>query len=347
MNKLEHYLQQVCWSMGGPKALREHVRQELREHLLDAAAQHRAEGLEEAAALDKALEEFGKPEVVRTELEATHGHRMMMAVVIDKAMEWKEKTMKAKWLWASWTYLMVVGIIVLEILFCFFSMIYLLPKIKKLKVDGFLMTDEHSRSAVTWMFEFLVGVADTIDKWFWWVVIGLLAVWGLFEWRVKSENKPFMRLSALNSLALGMLVVVVMMSVSMVLPFLLSVPAVGKMTKPWMVQQITIIDSSLIAAREAAKKADRPEMDKEFKKISTALKSISEGPAFTTWMQWGDQSTVQLLGKSVETTQAEVKRALDGLGNKDDSILVPFVQAIEKASEPLREAVKRDGRKKE
>ena len=41
--------------------------------------------------------------------------------MIDKAMDWKEKTMKAKWLWASWTYLMVVGIIVLEILFCFFS----------------------------------------------------------------------------------------------------------------------------------------------------------------------------------------------------------------------------------
>ena len=61
-----------------------------------------------------------------------------MAVVIDKAMQWKEMTMKAKWLWTTWTYLMVVGIIVLEILFCFFSLIYFLPKIKKLQHDGFL-----------------------------------------------------------------------------------------------------------------------------------------------------------------------------------------------------------------
>src|SRR5260221_12937419 len=113
MNKLEHYLQQVCRSMGGPKALREHVRQELREHLLDAIAQHQSTGLSEQQAIDRAISEFGTPETVRGELEATHGHRMMLAMVIDKAMEWKEKTMKAKWLWASWTYLMVVAIIVL------------------------------------------------------------------------------------------------------------------------------------------------------------------------------------------------------------------------------------------
>ena len=31
MNKLEQYLDQVCRSIGGPRALREHVRQELRE----------------------------------------------------------------------------------------------------------------------------------------------------------------------------------------------------------------------------------------------------------------------------------------------------------------------------
>ena len=40
MDKLEHYLDQVCRSIGGPRSLRQHVRQELREHLLDAAAEH-------------------------------------------------------------------------------------------------------------------------------------------------------------------------------------------------------------------------------------------------------------------------------------------------------------------
>src|SRR5262249_34781262 len=103
MDKLEHYLDQVCRSIGGPRSLRQHVRQELREHLLDAVAGHKAAGLPEELALDRALEEFGGPEQVRSELEATHGHRLM-PVVIDKAMQWKEKTMRAKWLWMSWTY---------------------------------------------------------------------------------------------------------------------------------------------------------------------------------------------------------------------------------------------------
>ena len=34
MDKLDHYLDQVCRGIGGPRSLRQHVRQELREHLL-------------------------------------------------------------------------------------------------------------------------------------------------------------------------------------------------------------------------------------------------------------------------------------------------------------------------
>ena len=40
MDKLEQYLDQVCRGIAGPRSLRQHVRQELREHLLDAAAAH-------------------------------------------------------------------------------------------------------------------------------------------------------------------------------------------------------------------------------------------------------------------------------------------------------------------
>src|SRR5205823_4108950 len=104
MDKLEQYLDRVCRSIGGPRSLRQHVRQELREHLRDAVAEHRAAGLSEEEALDRALADFGGPEEVRSELEATHGHRLL-PVVIDKAMQWKERTMKAKWLWTTWSYL--------------------------------------------------------------------------------------------------------------------------------------------------------------------------------------------------------------------------------------------------
>ena len=82
MDRLDSYLNQICWSIGGPKALREHVRQELRAHLLDAVEQHKRAGLTDDEAVTKAMEEFGRPEDLRPELEAAHGHRML-AVLID------------------------------------------------------------------------------------------------------------------------------------------------------------------------------------------------------------------------------------------------------------------------
>src|SRR5262245_22495111 len=116
MDKLEQYLDQVCRGMGGPRALRQHVRQELREHLRDAVAEHKAAGMSEGEALERALADFGGPEAVRAELEATHGHRLL-PVVIDTALQWKERTLKAKWLWTTWAYLAATGVIVLDVLF--------------------------------------------------------------------------------------------------------------------------------------------------------------------------------------------------------------------------------------
>ena len=73
MDKLESYLDQVCRGIGGPRSMRQHVRQELREHLLDAAAEYKAAGLAEEAALQRALADFGGPDEVRSELESTQG----------------------------------------------------------------------------------------------------------------------------------------------------------------------------------------------------------------------------------------------------------------------------------
>jgi len=341
MNKLEHYLQQVCRSMGGPKALREHVRQELREHLLDAISQHQTSGLSEQQAIDRALAEFGTPETVRGELEATHGHRMMLAMVIDKAMEWKEKTMKAKWLWATWTYLMVIGIIVLEILFTFFCMLYILPKIKKLQHDGMFVADEYGRSIITWMFDFVWGWATFLDRWLWWAILLLLALWVLFEWRVKSENKTFMRLSVLTSIALGLAVVVTIMSASLVLPFVVSMPALGQMTPSSMINQLESIDASLTEAQQAAKKNDDLAVVWQLNRVSNALSALSNRPAFSTWLQIGDQQTADALTKSIEKTKAQIDAANIVISNGDTKELVKSIESVQQAFEPLRAAVKR------
>ena len=149
MDKLEQYLDLVCRGIGGPRSLRQHIRQELREHLRDAVAEHVAAGMPEEEALARALEDFGGPEEVRSELEATHGHRLM-TVVIDKAMQWKEKTMKAKWLWATWAHLALMAVIAAEVFFITFAAIYLVPRIKMFIREGWIAIDEFG-AALAWV----------------------------------------------------------------------------------------------------------------------------------------------------------------------------------------------------
>src|SRR5262245_13527978 len=116
MNKLDRYLDEVCRGIGGPRAMRQHVRQELREHLLDAAAEHQRAGLSEEEAIQRALDDFGVSADVRSGLQATYGHRLM-AIVIDKAMQWKETTMRSKFLWLSAAHLAIGLVVALEVAF--------------------------------------------------------------------------------------------------------------------------------------------------------------------------------------------------------------------------------------
>src|SRR5262245_26975669 len=182
MDPLEPFLDRVCRGVGGPRELRQHLRQELREHLLDAAAEHRAAGLSETDALARAIADFGGPDEVRTELEATYGHRLW-PVLLDKAMQWKEKTMRAKWLWTTWATLAVLGVVIWDVLFIGYTVRFHLPKLQKLTAEGWLRFDDRSEPSVSWMYSFMDSVRGAWDVVFW-LLLGLGAGWGYFEWRV-------------------------------------------------------------------------------------------------------------------------------------------------------------------
>lgn len=286
MDKLEQYLDQVCRRVGGPRSLRNHVRQELREHLLDAVAEHRARGLSEADALAKALEDFGGAEEVRSGLEATHGQRLM-AMVVDRAIEWKETTMKAKWLWVTWANLAVLGVIALEILSITFAMIYIVPRFKKMAQDGILDPDIFEEQGVTWMPRFLDGVAEVTGHYTTPILLVALGLWGLFEWRVRSENKSFIRLSLLGTVATGLMAVVLLTAGCLEVLFTLGVPAIAKIARPFAVAQVDAINAALDSLREAAKKSDWAAMESQAEhvqqKYEVLLNTPSAIPALFTW----------------------------------------------------------------
>jgi hypothetical protein len=340
MNRLERYLDQVCRSIGGPKALRQHVRQELREHLLDAVDQHKAAGLPELEALERALAEFGKPEEVRSELEATHGHRMM-AVVIDKAMQWKEITMKAKWLWTTWAYLAVVVLIALELFSVWFNVIFLIPKYQKLRHDGIIDPAIDEESGVGWMTRFLNGLSDFTGHYTTFLLIAAAAAWGLFEWRVKSENKPFIRLALLGTVAVVLMVVFMLTSGGQTIQFYLGVPAMGKIARPWAVQQVETIDAAMTSLEQAMGKNDWEGMQQQADEASSAMNRLSTGPALTSLTKGHEPPVLEALRADLNQAKEDLAQAQQAIREKNAVKVKTAIDKCTKSLESLREAAKK------
>jgi hypothetical protein len=226
MDKLERYLDQVCRGIAGPRSMRQHVRQELREHLNDAIDDHRAAGLSEADALDRALADFGAPSDVGGELQAIHGHRLM-TVLLDKSLEWKERTMKAKWLWTTWTHVALGLVIALEVCFVTCILTFVTPKMKKIVADTGT-TLEAIMPAGQSMLSLIEFIADATP-----VLLIVLAIgWGLFEWRARTENKTFIRLATMGTIATVLMAIVFMSAAVTAIPLALAAPRALKQQSP-------------------------------------------------------------------------------------------------------------------
>jgi hypothetical protein len=348
MDKLEQYLDQVCRSIGGPRALRHHVRQELREHLLDAVAQHKAAGMTEEKALDRALEDFGGPEQVRSELEATHGQRLL-PVVIEKAMQWKEKTMKAKWLWASWAYLALVVVIALEVLFITFANIFIVPKFQRLMLDGIIDPAILDQQGMGWIPAFLEDVRTVGGRYtIWWILVPAVT-WLLFEWRVRSDNKAFMRLSALGTAAVGLMVVVFLMSASLVVAFCLGAPATGRLVQPFALDQIAKIDTSVGALEQALPKKDWDAMQEPADRASEAMdnlvKAAPAAPALARGLQpmaYSElQTTVDDLRAHMKSASESLREARQAVHDKDAGRLDAALKKFHEEYAPVQSAAKK------
>lgn len=341
MNKLEQYLDQVCRSIGGPRALRQHVRQELREHLLDAVAQHRAEGLAEDAALARALEEFGRPEEVRSELEATHGQRLI-AVLIDRAMQWKELTMKAKWFWATGAYLSLALLIALEALFLSFLVVLIIPKFQKLMRDGIIDPAILDEQGVMWMPRFLNGLSEVGDHYTTFILIGAAAAWGLFEWRVRSENKPFMRLSALGTVAVGLLGVVILTTGSLLITTSLGVPTMGQISRMFALEQVVVVDTSVNTIEQALEKKEWDAMQSPADRASIALKRLTLRPVVTT-LAIGNSppSEAAALAAHLHTARESFAEVQQAIRDKNAARLEAALETFHKSFGPVHDAAEK------
>ncbi|HMC11737.1 MAG TPA: permease prefix domain 1-containing protein [Pirellulaceae bacterium] len=266
MGLIDRYLDRVCRGLSGTRSLRQHLRQELREHLLDAAAEHRAGGMSEEESLIKAIEDFGGPEQVHSELAAQHGQRVT-TLLIDKAIEWKEKTMRAKWLWASWAYLTLGAVIFVELFFLVFVMLKIMPVHQLIEQRGWLGSE--ADAAQGWVntvkpaIGFSIDVSKLFVQWFWlWFALIAVSV-GLFEWRVRSENKSLMRLAALGSVALALMALVFLTAGGLVVAYAIAVPtAVAQRPERIVADQADRLDHFIGDMDEALAQKDWPAIER-------------------------------------------------------------------------------------
>jgi hypothetical protein len=166
-------------------------------------------------------------------------------MVIDKAMQWMERIMRAKWLWTTWAHLALAVVVVLEVTWLTFAAIWLVPRFQKLAYDGVIDPAFLEKQGLRWVASFLEGLRHVVDRYLGWLLLLTVVVCGLFEWRVRSDNKSFIRLSVWGTAAVGLIVVGILTAVALVVPYQLAAPATGQLARPFAMQQLASINLAI------------------------------------------------------------------------------------------------------
>ena len=88
-----------------------------------------AAGMSRDDATARAIEGFGDPEKVREGLQSVYGHSVT-SLFVDRAMKWKEATMKSEWKWGFVAQTgLVLNTAVATGVFAF-TMVFIVPKVQ-------------------------------------------------------------------------------------------------------------------------------------------------------------------------------------------------------------------------
>ena len=245
--------------------------------------------------------------------------------------------MRAKWMWSSWAYLTLSLVVALELSLIAFNGYFILPKFQSLVYDGFIDGEFLRKPGGSWMLVFLDRLGTVHVKHTWWILLAALVAIGFFEWRVKGENKSLMRFCALGTSALGLFLVVIGMTVSLVVSFCLAAPQVGPMVRPWAVEQVANIDASIDSIEQARVKKDWDTMQDQAEQASSATERLARGPTIHSLVGW---SASQKLRDDVHATTENLRDVQRAIREKDEIRLSTSLRELRNSYEPVRDASK-------
>jgi hypothetical protein len=302
MNDVERFLDRACCGVGGSHELRRHLRKELHGHLASEIERNVATGMAQEEAVQKAIEEFGDPVMIRDGLQTVHGRRLL-TLLIEKSMIWKEKTMKTGWKWSFVAHVALVLTIALEVYFLTAARMYIFPLIFGLHHDlgtpTFAYIDALPRFCHWLYLEFV------------WIpcLLSVLAGWGVFEWKYHSENKSIVRLASLSLLSfvmfLSMAIICVPMTIDLaMLPRQIydsQMNLTPQQAERIVLPKISEADVAFKELGEAIDREDWPAVDLSADLLSDTCESLHETSV----------SIMLLAGESQRNNLAEIRDFLD------------------------------------
>jgi hypothetical protein len=245
--------------------------------------------------------------------------------------------MKAKF-WAMLAHLMLLLIIVIDIAWIAFAAIFLVPKFQKLAEDGVIDLVDTAEDGMAWMPDLLNWVNEVLPGYTPWLAAAAIVGIGLFEWRVKSANKPFMRLAALGLVAAGLTVVSALIGASLAIPHLLSGPVAGRMAGAFANVQIETLDASLNKLEQLLAKEDWNAMKEPAARVFQALYNLDRARAAVPAFWSRESASVGELRAHVKDANASMKEAGQAIVNQDAPQAAAALRRLREAYAPVRAA---------
>jgi hypothetical protein len=187
------------------------LREELKEHLEEAVEANLAEGMAAEEAVSKAIEEFGEPGMVREGLQGIYGQRLI-SVLMERAMEWKESTIKSGWKWSFVAHFTLAVTILAQLALLLFLLVYVVPTVTgNFEMQGLSIPDH---------MQLIINLADFVLNHPLIVITAVVLGLYLFEWKYRGENKPTIRLALGSVVSLTLVLAVGATSVTSIVSFI-------------------------------------------------------------------------------------------------------------------------------
>jgi hypothetical protein len=176
------------------------------------------------------------------------------------------------------------------------------------------------------------------------MVLGVVVAGGLFEWRIRGENKSFIRLSALGTLAAALMVAVVLAWASLTLPFFLGLPDLGRVSAPMAREQMATVDTAASVIERAIPNKDWEAMQEQANRASRGVDTLANAPFALQVGPWQEKPTADDLRERLKAANESLREAQRAIEAKDVERLEAALREFRQSYGPVREAAKKPER---